>query len=353
MRKILLLALCILIINCTSDNDEVTNSNLPSLTTIAISNVSSTTATSGGNISDSGGENIIARGICWNTNGNPTINDNFTTNGLGVGEFSVDIDNLENETTYFVRAFATNSSGTSYGNELNFITLETENIYEGNDIFLATQEDVDEFGSNNYTIVNAGMKIGADGTTSTNNAITNLNALNSIKSVYRLEIYDNNSLENLNGLSNLEKIDTEFRLWRNNLISNLNALSNITNMKSFSLNGGNLITNIDGIVNITNLNEISISDIPLLTNIDIFTSIQNLNNLVTIYIGDNNALTNINGLNNITNVNHLYIVRNSVLSNLCGISALINNDNPTGVYSVSNNAYNPTKTDIMNGNCSN
>ena len=352
MKKLLFLALTILLINCTSDNTDETN-NLPILTTNTVTDITSNTAISGGNISDNAGVNIITRGICWNTNGNPTIDNDFSTNGSGIGEYSIEMSNLESETNYYVRAFATNSSGTSYGNELNFTTLEPENIYNGNDISLFTQQEVNNFGSNNYTIINASIQIGADGTANTNNSITNLNALNTIKSVKNISIYDNNALINLNGLNNLEIVENELRIWRNNLIPNLNPLSNLTQVQRFEIQGNNSLTDINGIINVTNLNYISISSVDLLTNIDIFSNISNLDDLDTIYIGNNNSLTNINGLNNITTVNHLYIVNNSILANLCGITNIVNNNNPTGVYSVYGNLFNPTLDDISNGNCSN
>jgi len=93
---------------------------LPTLTTEAVSDITETTATSGGNITDDGGSDITARGVCYSTSPNPTIDDNTTNDGTGTGTFT---SNLTGNTTYYVRAYATNSEGTAYGDEVQFTTL--------------------------------------------------------------------------------------------------------------------------------------------------------------------------------------------------------------------------------------
>ena len=107
----------------TSYGNEITfSTNLPTLTTTNISNITANAADAGGNITDKGGSDIIERGICWSTNSNPTITDNKTIDGIGSGIFSSSITGLTIGKTYFVRAYATNSIGTSYGNETTFST---------------------------------------------------------------------------------------------------------------------------------------------------------------------------------------------------------------------------------------
>lgn len=97
-----------------------TTSGLPTLTTTPVSNITATSAQSGGNITSDGGFSITARGICWNTMGNPGLNGSHTTNGTGTGTFTANLTNLTPGTTYHVRAYATNSTGTVYGNEQIF-----------------------------------------------------------------------------------------------------------------------------------------------------------------------------------------------------------------------------------------
>lgn len=100
------------------------------LTTTEATNLTSTTATAGGTITDAGGGTISARGVCWNTSPTPTINDSKTINGTGIGSFTSSISGLTDGETYYYRAYATNSSGTTYGQEFQFITPVTD--FEGN-----------------------------------------------------------------------------------------------------------------------------------------------------------------------------------------------------------------------------
>jgi hypothetical protein len=93
------------------------------LITSAILSVTSTTAVSGGNITDDGGTSITSRGVCWSTSQNPTILNNKTTDGAGTGSFTSLLTGLNSNTTYYVKAYASNSSSTAYGNEVSFTTL--------------------------------------------------------------------------------------------------------------------------------------------------------------------------------------------------------------------------------------
>jgi uncharacterized protein (TIGR02145 family) len=98
--------------------------NLPTMTTTAVSSITQITATSGGNISNDGGAAITAKGVCWSTSSNPTISLPTKTNdGTATGVFTSSISGLTANTTYYVRSYATNSIGTTYGTELIFSTL--------------------------------------------------------------------------------------------------------------------------------------------------------------------------------------------------------------------------------------
>jgi uncharacterized protein (TIGR02145 family) len=97
---------------------------LPTLTTIAASAISTTSATSGGSISSDGGATVTARGVCWSTSPSPTTSNSKTTNGAGIGSFTSSLTGLTAGTIYYVRAYATNSAGTSYGNEISFTTFK-------------------------------------------------------------------------------------------------------------------------------------------------------------------------------------------------------------------------------------
>lgn len=101
-----------------------TTNGLPIVTTAVVSNITANSAQCGGNISDNGGFNVTARGICWNTTGNPDLNGDYTTNGNGNGTFTANMTNLTPGTTYHVRAYATNSTGTVYGEDRTFTTTD-------------------------------------------------------------------------------------------------------------------------------------------------------------------------------------------------------------------------------------
>lgn len=97
-------------------------SDPPAVTTTAISSISVNSATSGGNVTAEGTSAVTARGICWGTATNPTIADSKTTDGAGLGSFTSSITGLASSTLYYVRAYATNGEGTSYGDEVTFTT---------------------------------------------------------------------------------------------------------------------------------------------------------------------------------------------------------------------------------------
>ncbi|MBP6882147.1 MAG: LysM peptidoglycan-binding domain-containing protein [Candidatus Levybacteria bacterium] len=96
--------------------------NLPVVLTASPSAVMGTTATSGGNATDDQGAAITDRGVCWNTSSSPTTSHTCTHDGTGEGTFSSSLTGLSGLTAYYVRAFATNSQGTSYGSEYSFTT---------------------------------------------------------------------------------------------------------------------------------------------------------------------------------------------------------------------------------------
>ena len=95
---------------------------LPTLTTSSASSISLNSGSSGGNVTSDGGSAVTQRGVCWSTNQNPTISDNITNEGTGIGSFTSSLTNLNASTTYFVKAYAINGVGTAYGNQISFTT---------------------------------------------------------------------------------------------------------------------------------------------------------------------------------------------------------------------------------------
>jgi len=99
---------------------EKEKKSIPIVTTNGVWNISQRNALSGGEVIDSGGAPILARGVCWSKSGDPTISDNHTTQSGGVGSFVSTLNGLTVATQYYVRAYATNKNGTGYGNEVTF-----------------------------------------------------------------------------------------------------------------------------------------------------------------------------------------------------------------------------------------
>ena len=132
----------LLLCSCKKSANNPLPSLVPELTTSGITNITSATASTGGNITADGGTAISARGVCWSTGATPTISDNKTTDGTGTGSFTSNLTGLSANTVYYVRAYATNSAGTAYGNMVSF-----------------SNQPVTDIDGNVYTTVNIGTQV--------------------------------------------------------------------------------------------------------------------------------------------------------------------------------------------------
>ena len=95
---------------------------VPTVRTSSATNITSTSATVGGNVTNTGGQPVTERGIVYSTTPNPTTSSNKMTSGAGTGSYSINLTGLSEGTTYYVRAYAINSNGTAYGEEVSFKT---------------------------------------------------------------------------------------------------------------------------------------------------------------------------------------------------------------------------------------
>ena len=140
-------------VRCVRDESQGggTETTIPTVTTAAVSEVTSTTATCGGNVTDDGGATVTARGVCWSTSHNPTTSGSHTTNGSGTGSFTSSITGLTAGTTYYVRAYATNSVGTAYGSEVSFTTT-------GGSTFTCGTSTLTDIDGNTYNTVQIGTQ---------------------------------------------------------------------------------------------------------------------------------------------------------------------------------------------------
>jgi len=96
---------------------------IPTLTTAAITAITGNSAAGGGNVTVAGGAEVTVRGVCFGINPSPTVAAAKTTDGKGTGAFVSALTSLKGNTTYYARAYATNSAGTGYGPEVSFKTL--------------------------------------------------------------------------------------------------------------------------------------------------------------------------------------------------------------------------------------
>jgi hypothetical protein len=131
--------------------ESFTTSNsgtLASVTTDNLTSLSEFSVTVNGNVSSDGGSTVTGRGVCYSTNQLPTISNSFVSSGSGTGSFSANISGLNCGTTYYVRAYATNASGTSYGNQFSFVPSQQSTVATP---YLLTNVSTTNCGSYNFT----------------------------------------------------------------------------------------------------------------------------------------------------------------------------------------------------------
>ena len=136
-----------LVFTMSCEKDEPIKEEL-SLITYPVGDITSRTAVCGGYITSDGGSAIIAKGVCWSTDQTPTIYNNKTDEGTGVGSYTSNLTSLTPNTKYYIRAYASNSIGTKYGSVVSFSTK--------NEITYGIMIDIDE---NTYKTVTIGTQV--------------------------------------------------------------------------------------------------------------------------------------------------------------------------------------------------
>ena len=131
-----MILLCAFLVGCKPDKYA------PTVGTLEVTDVTLDSAKVVYNVTDDGGADVTARGVCWSISQNPTINNDKTNDGTGVGAYTSQLSNLTAQTTYYVRAYATNEMGTSYGEEKSFTTLSEDNNEDDNGDDNGDEEDV-------------------------------------------------------------------------------------------------------------------------------------------------------------------------------------------------------------------
>lgn len=119
MRKISALIFLVVLLSWSCEKEAV----IPTVTTADVTNITQMTAKGGGEVTSDGNRDIIARGLVWSNSPAPELGTaNFSADGTGTGAFTSNIIGLGPNTTYYVRAYATNEAGTGYGAEKTFTT---------------------------------------------------------------------------------------------------------------------------------------------------------------------------------------------------------------------------------------
>ena len=103
---------------------------LPTIITAVVTEITTNSAKSGGEVTNDGGAEVTERGVCWSTNANPTLNDSHMAVGTGIGAFTATMSGLEANTIFHVRAYAVNEKGTAYGLDKEFATLSGGGVGE-------------------------------------------------------------------------------------------------------------------------------------------------------------------------------------------------------------------------------
>lgn len=127
MKRLILILLIFCSFNLSGQNffyshNKIASCTLPTVTTASVTNIASTTATSGGNVTSSGGCSVTVRGCQWSADSGFSYLTGSTSNGSGTGSFTSNLTSMNTSSTYYVRAYATNSVGTSYGSVIGFTT---------------------------------------------------------------------------------------------------------------------------------------------------------------------------------------------------------------------------------------
>ncbi|WP_420574540.1 hypothetical protein [Kordia sp.] len=367
------------VINATgtaySEQEEL-STNLPEVNIAAITNITGTSAESGGEVTNEGGASVTAKGICWSTSPNPITTDNVTNDGDGIGTFTSTLTGLTENETYYVRAYATNNIGTAYSDEVEFVSnacisanVTTETIT------LSTQQEVDDFHYSSIggliimntnitdlsplsclTLLDGGLTIVNNSNLVSLTGLENITAINGY-----INISNNSSLESIH-LDNFMSVNSGNTYWEDAsptfvINGNTNLLSiNMPNLEGF---GGALVIESNSIltsINMSSLNSLTVLRISGNTQLS-STNYSSLSNVGTVAVGNGSLrgvftingtqLTNLDGFGGLssTALRSFTIANNPLLENVNMLSnasirstnmVLVNNDALVNIQGLSN-----------------
>jgi len=295
---------------------------VPRLLTSPISNLTVFSVYVSGKVIDSLGSDILEQGIVIDTIPGPTklksLN-KYVLKKNTSGEFGVTITALLPAKKFYLKAYAENSIGTGYGDEVTFLSLPEKQY---GDVTLTTQQEVIEFGQKSITTIDGDLLI--------TGSVQNLSPLEKLTIVNgSVEIKANSGLTNFSGLEALEIITGGLRIENNPALTNFVGLNRLAEVDGlfYVINNDNLI-NLAGLNNLEIINrggEFRIQGCDKLINLDGLEMLKYIaGNLILI---DNSLLENIHGLKNLLKIfDRLYVTNNPALKDLNGLEKVIKID---------------------------
>lgn len=211
-------------------------------------------------------------------------------------------------------------------------------------VILRSQQEVNEFGARNCEIIGSLWIQDIDG------PITSLSALSSITTIEGYLRIRDTSLQILLGLENITTINGSILLEENEKLTLLSGLQNVRyGVTELSIINNSRLTSVFSLRSITTLRNLTLKGNNALTELDGFEKIETIEN--QLIVQDNITLLNINSLKNVQNATNFSFTGNSYLKNFCGLTTLLQSANFNGSFTTILNGFNPTKEDIISGNC--
>ncbi len=235
-------------------NRNFTTATTPTVNTTSVNNITSVSAYVTGNLVDDGGLAVTTKGFCWSTSSDPTISDSFieVSNPQSSGPYSENIDLLPS-TTYYLKAFASNQSGISYGEEVSFSTYS--GIYQGS-IYLSTQSGINSFSLDYPGVVEITGDLFIGNSTDSSHSITSLIGLNSITTIGGTLRILNTSISSLAYNTFPEHLSSahEIVIWNNLLLTYLGTFNDLLIVESnLKIIGNTSLTHFHSFENITSI----------------------------------------------------------------------------------------------------
>lgn len=345
--NLLIIIFTFILISCDKDNDVIIEEEVirvPEIETYQVYEITVFSVKMGGKILNQGDSDILEVGLVIGKSSEPSIENNFVkfiSNANGSDEFITTVASLPEEiSTFYVKAYAINSQGVGYGNEVQFQTLGNK-TYEGS-VKLSNQDDVNKFGANDYNTIKGSLTIegsvvdlsplkeliiiGNYFNVERTSLLKNFKGLENLRKVGTIftngsRVQNNQSLENFEGLENLDIINGDFYILNNPKMTSLYGLKNFIGVNwggALRIENCNNLISLEGLEKLEFLGgELAIVNNPVLENISLLKNLEIVGEYI--YIGANQSLKNLDGLETLKNIDFLTLAYNPSLTNINAI----------------------------------